>query len=806
MSRVFIPAGLYWQTKLLDGTLEIMWFFMPSGNKILRSSFPEARKAFFTWLLVAAGTLAPLAWAWFHGLTLVQRDNAGIYAPLRWLAGQAVRGGRLPLWNPYCATGMPFLGETIHGILHPVSIAVAFLFPGDSIDPLLGGYVLAGGIGAGIFARVLGASPRAGVLASFAYGLSGYTLSMTGNLVYLAGAATVPWILAGLRAVGSRATVLSFILAACSVASGAFSGDMQMLLVTTVTGLVLALEGGGARGLVTALCAAIIGIFLAGIQLAPSWDFLHLTNRMLDLADYDVNQWDLAPWRMLEFFSPGFFWHPGDGWHLAPVYMALVDATWFNIPFSESVYIGTATILLAFAGVRSSRTSRILTVSAVVILWLSMGKYLGARAVQNIFPIIKGFRYGEKYLPVFLSCIAMLAALGADRLVQETSLARRNALTALVAAALFLAGWMYLLLFPEAFKGMAEVRMHLLQGLPHAFGAGFALAACCLAAARGRVSLSMTGMVAVIWICGFAASSYALRPGRPEARLTAPPPLVSAPEPGPRIFNISNPAPRLPRRGWDSIDELDFGVLSTLGANTNARFRIDNFSVDTGLYPIRWFRLNETMGSKISVAVRRYGVTCLVFPQPETDWGKAEAARITENGTHLLTDSRNGMEFWNIPHRPWASFPDKVVSVQNLDDALAYVRNTIDTGGTETVVESSNELPAANGSVLSISRGLERLELVAETAADATLVVNDAYWPGWRANIDGKEATILPADALVRAVYWPAGRHTLVMEYKPSNLQRGKWLSLAGVGALAGGCLLLRKRCRSSKMMSHDKS
>ena len=772
---------------------------LDTKNKLMPFKSSAVRKALLTGILVSAGILAPLVWVWIKGLTLVQRDSAGLYAPLRWLAGQALRDGKLPLWNPYCATGMPFLGETIHGVLHPVSIAAAFLFPGDSLDPLLGGYVLAGGLGAGVFARVLGASPTASILASAAYGLSGYPLSMTGNLVFLAGAGTVPWILAALRAVGKSPRALTFALGACAVASGAFSGDIQMLLVASVAGLVLAAEGGGKKGFMIALGASAVGILLAGIQLAPSWIFLHLTNRMLPLLDYDVNQWDLAPWRLLELFSPGFFWRPEEGWQSAPVFMALGNPTWFSVPFSESVFVGSATILLALVGIRNSRTGRVLAICAVIILWLAMGRYLGARTMQNILPIAKGFRYGEKYLPVFLACTAMLAALGVDRLGREAVLARRSAIASLAVALIFFAGWVLLLLSPGASLTMAAARAHLIQGLPHAFLACLAIAACCQAAACGRVSLSQAGMLATVWISCCAASSYALRPGRPEARISALPPTISAPAPCPRIFNISNPLPRTARTGWDSIDELDFGVLSTLAANTNARHRIDNFSVDTGLFPIRWFRLTEILGPDISVAARRYGVTHIVFPHPQTDQGKAEAARIVRNGTLQSTDSRNGMEIWGIPHRPWASFPDRVTSVSHFEEALRQVRQATEAGSSEAVVESETTLPVANGSVLSFSRDLERLELFAEAPAEATLVVNDAFWPGWRATVDGKEIPLLAADALVRAVIWPAGRHTLVMVYQPPEVQIGKLLSLAGVFALFGGCLLLRGLNRAAK-------
>ncbi|MCM0080602.1 YfhO family protein [Geomonas sp. Red32] len=757
------------------------------GGGWLRSWGPAA-------LVAALGTLTPLVWVWARGMTLVQRDSAGVYAPLRRLAGEALRSGSLPLWNPYCATGMPFLGETIHGVLHPVSVAAAFLFPGDGLDPLMGGYALCAGLGAGLLAAVFGASRSSSVLAGFAYGLAGYPLSMTGNLVFLAGAATVPWVLAAFRLCGTRPGAGSFALAAFAVASAAFSGDIQMLAVATAAGLALAAEGGGRRGLAVACGGAVVGALLAGVQLAPSWSFLQLTNRALPLPDYDVRQWDLAPWRLVELVSPGFFWWPQDGPQTAPVYMSLGNPTWFNVPFAESVFVGAGTLLLAVSGIRSSRSGRVAALLAAVALWLAMGRYLGARAIQDLVPVFKGFRYGEKYLPVVLAFLALLAALGADRVAGDRKVARRYALAGAVTASVALAAW----LAAKALPGRLDpaVASHLAHGAPHALLAGVAVAACSLAAMRGRSAACRIGLAATVWVACCAASGYALRPGRPEARVNAAPPAIEAPSPGLRVFNAGGVPQHAPRQGWDAIDELDYGVLTSMAANANARYRIDNLSVDTGLFPIRWFRLNDALGPELALAAPRFAVTHLVLPRGGADQNLLRP--MTATGTLQQTDPRNGMEIWSILHRPWAGFAKAVIPVADDEQARAALVDETRRGGREAIVETGAILPVAPGAVLSLSRRAERIEVAGEAAAGATMVINDAFWPGWRAAIDGREVPILAADALVRAVVWPAGKHTLVMEYRPDELRVGKLLSLAGGVLLVAGIFLLGRLSPSS--------
>ena len=84
----------------------------------------------------------------------------------------------------------------------------------------------------------------------------------------------------------------------------------------------------------------------------------------------------------------------------------------------------------------------------------------------------------------------------------------------------------------------------------------------------------------------------------------------------------------------------------------------------------------------------------------------------------------------------------------------------------------------------------------AEAATDATLVVADAWWPGWEATIDGAPTTTFPADVLVRAVRFPAGRHVLEMRYRPPEVLTGLLLSALGLVALAAWSALLHRAAR----------
>ncbi len=92
-----------------------------------------------------------------------------------------------------------------------------------------------------------------------------------------------------------------------------------------------------------------------------------------------------------------------------------------------------------------------------------------------------------------------------------------------------------------------------------------------------------------------------------------------------------------------------------------------------------------------------------------------------------------------------------------------------------------------------------RVQLSATTGAPAILVLTDVVYPGWRARVDGRDAPLLTADHIFRAVYLPPGEHTVEFEYEPTAFRLGAAISLATLALLLGfGALYLaRGRARA---------
>ena len=81
-----------------------------------------------------------------------------------------------------------------------------------------------------------------------------------------------------------------------------------------------------------------------------------------------------------------------------------------------------------------------------------------------------------------------------------------------------------------------------------------------------------------------------------------------------------------------------------------------------------------------------------------------------------------------------------------------------------------------------------RVEVKVKAACRGMLILNDVYYPGWRATVDGKTQAIYEAYGVVRGVVVEKGSHLVVFEYSPWSVKLGGTLSLLGViGALVVG-------------------
>jgi len=98
------------------------------------------------------------------------------------------------------------------------------------------------------------------------------------------------------------------------------------------------------------------------------------------------------------------------------------------------------------------------------------------------------------------------------------------------------------------------------------------------------------------------------------------------------------------------------------------------------------------------------------------------------------------------------------------------------------------------GEVRVLSRATLRQGYEVTASAPGWLCVTDAFYPGWRAEVDGAPTEIVPAFFAFRAVPVPAGTSRVTLRYEPASLRWGAALTAAGLVALAIGAWRGRNR------------
>jgi hypothetical protein len=745
--------------------------------------------------VLACAVLAPLAVHWFSGRTLIWSDGQRLFAPQRWLVDEALRAFRLPLWNPYLGAGMPFLADAIHGVLHPVSIAVAWLGIGERPDVLVAVHVACAGLGAALLARDLGASRAGAASAAFAYGMSGFVLSMAAYPNLLAGAGSLPFCVAGLRRVAAEPRAGNLLFGAGATAILAFSGDPEALMVAGAAALALAWEAGGWRGAARAAAVGGLGLMVAAVQLVPSAVHVARTNRGDESWAADGRVWALIPWRLPELVLPGLFRSSEP--FFDPLFWKLggpgrVLRGNLPYPFAVSVTVGLLPIALAAAGARVGTRGRVLAGLALLFLWISLGPTLGADAVMRHVPIWRSFRYSEKLVGPLSLAVALLAGLGLDA-IAERKVAGRWLLTAAVAAGIASIGaWgAGTRALPPELLGMGVDR--LARGALQVVAMVVALGGWLLLRDRLSPALGGGALATLVW-CGMAAAGpSALRPGDPASRLRSPGPVLVAPPPGPRIVTPYWHDPVATEPGLDWLDQAGRDHAARGLAAYNVRDRIESLDDLSGMRSARLESLDRAFGGQWARLARRYAGTHVVVDPPVSDEQRQFHAIATEGGT-LLNPPGLPYEVWSVPHRDWAAFPPAVIVLREERSARSALVRAEAARNPAAVIEAWGDCSVAAGRVLSVERGLESVRIEAEADGDSTLVINDAWWPGWTATVDGLGVTIFRADALVRAVRWPAGRHVLEMRYRPPEARWGLLVSALGVALVAAGAFSLRRR------------
>jgi hypothetical protein len=752
---------------------------------------------------VAIGSLAAILalvnFALFTGQVAFFRDLNRWVFPARAFVERTLRAGELPTWNPAEGLGLPVSASPLYGIFYPPYALALLGSPARAVSWLWFLQLVSGGVGLALLARRFDVRWTAALIGALCWSLAGFTSSAWMAGVMLPAASYLPWIALGCVALARRAgedvrsRARGVALAALPIALSLLVGEVFFTTMSVIFGVACALLWRASspsppplRRTGAALAAAVVlAGLLAAVLLLPLLAGSAGTARAGPLPRAVAEHWSLHPLRLLELVAPGamgdpFGAYPGGPW--------AGDGNVDERPLLYSVYLGTSALALAaLAFGRGRRLAVGLAAIAVLALITALGRHTPVhQLVRYAIPVLSLQRSPEKYLLLCVASTALLAALGAERILADPRpFWRRSLILAALIAGLALVP---LLRPDELGRAIGAAGRHA------AVVAILLLALLSLAARFPRAApLALVALVAA----DLGRASLAVLPFAPPSLLDEPPALATealarraSPAP-PRVFRAPEVeqavAGFVPRGDAARLERAQIGSLrqSTLTAHGLATLP----PYDAARPPLLE-RLWARARAEPLALMRVLAVEYVVLPR-----GGPEAPAVP--GLTLVAHGPPGSALYRVNDPlPRASVVGEA-RIATDEQALEELLSPDVVAGRSLLLAPgtlAKPIHGAGGDCALVRFSATALEARCRAPAAAYVLFVEQFAPGWTATVDGQPAPVLRANLFDRAVPVAAGAHTITLRYRMPGAAAGATLSLLAAILFAAALVLSRRR------------
>jgi len=693
-----------------------------------------------------------------------------------WLrfAASSLKQGRLPLWNPYLFSGIPFVANPQPALLYPPTWLALLIPTSRALSVIAVLHLWIAGVGTYAWLKSEGASRTGALFAGIVFAFSGYFLVRVrgGHLGVVTTGSWLPvmlWIYR--RACGTRRWLLAVVgglPVGLSILAGHTASFVYVALGLVAYAAFRAWERwqkgrsleAASRPLLLVGVMLLVGLALATVQLLPTAQLVARSTRQA-AADYDfAARFSWPPGHLLTLLVPNFFGEPthtgywGDG-----IYDEFI------------IYVGILPLLLALVGLKlRHRLTPFLGVIGLGALLLALGKYgILHRLFYRFVPLFRVMRAPARAGYLFTLAVAAMAGLSLSAL-QRLDRPRRATLLkpvrwqpALAVAGgvlvLVAAGFAAFALGREANPASGRLWHQANQMMLFLFF--FLLSIGLLVTWRKATSPTSTGVwllalcLVVLDLWTFGNSVLEVRPIQQSAYWRIVNQTVSDPE-----------AKRVLPWGLTEAEQngnMTFGLRSVFGYD-----------------PLTLQRYEDFITSRTDPQARTYdllnaGYLVTTAPQAFSEDAEEPQLLMEQSGVYVY-------ERPSAMPRAWITSQfevmDEAAMLKRIHDPTFDPRTT-------ALLEDAISCAGTGGDVRITHYGGNRIEVETQ-GGGGLLVFSEIAYPGWQATVDGGHRELLRADYVLRAVCVPSGEHRVVLRYIPPLLKVGAVISgLAVLGIIA---------------------
>ncbi len=733
--------------------------------------------------MLTAGVYAPLDIAYQAHPLAARREEMGIgktrspilgdvvfqEVPWRKAVREAMKNGRLPLWNRFQLAGEPLLAVQQPAVFHPATW-IGFLLPLAQawtyemafrhFLALLAMYLLLRDLGCAELPSLLGAAGWC--FSDYLVFFAGYPLS--------AAAAPFPLLLLGLRRLVSEPGRRSVAVTVAALLLIVTSGHPETLLhAVAAAGVFFLFEvgfagrGRRARPLLLSFLAGAVTLGLSAVLLLPLIEALpHTAEHFVRSTWYAHVEKSVSVAeslrRSIQNMVPYAFGVSGHG----------RSAIGFGEP---AAYVGAMLLPFALVGFLSRRREKW---PILVITFVGLAMWARLPVVTDAVASLPLFDIGLNERMVFLAAfgVSALAALGAERLIAEKDFRPLPAT---------------LLAFLAVLALYAEVRPTLLRlEMPEDF-------------LRGRM---LVQLVPLALLGGALAIALPRRRATPVLSFALLLLLVQ------RGFEAGRLYPTFPNRAFYP----PLAVLDPIPRDAPYRFTALGFTFIpdiAALYELEDVRGYEAM--TFQALTETFPLWCV--PQPvwfnrvddptrpflsflNVRWVLSPVDSGVPSGWKVLSEG-DGVRLLENPAALERAFVPRLLRREEGDDSERQALSSITDFAERGVVagpSSGGWIPNGRASLRIESYRPQRLELAIDARSKTVVGTSIPRWPGWRLEVDGRTAPLFRYNHAFLGFEVPPGRRRIVLRYLPAGFLAGATISLATAATCLVALAAMRRR------------
>lgn len=780
---VFIVTGFFWKVVFLN--------YVPLPGDIVVGGYHP-------WL--------DYKWGYPVGVPVknpITTDVVSFTYPMRTLAIEIIKSGKVPLWNSRILTGVPLLANFQSA---PLSLTAIYYFLFDNITAW-SFQVITQHILIGIFTYLLlrhwKVSKISSIIAGVAFSFSGFNIIWSQWNVHALSAAFIPLLILFEDRWLDSGNILDAVAFSIILFLQIMSGYPQVVFYSAIT-LFILLVTKFKKEAVFIKRTTILGIFfllglgLSSFQLFPSFELLELSQRAIEPHPFE---WAFLPWvKVITFFAPDYF-----GNHATQNYWGPQDYT------SNTGFVGVAAMMLAsFSSFLIKEKKKVLFAFLAITLSLLLAFPTPISVLiwkTGIFGMQAASAH--RILVIFNFGIAILVGFGADFIKKKLHKSEYPPLVILPFLVLGSFGAYTLINFylskrnPEKYISIINnIPFHTVALRNLVIPIGLLLLIFTLLIVWKTFKLNKTAFILVVFglmIFELFRFGYKFTPFSPQGMVFPSTPVLN--------FIKTQDVPNRVSGG----DVVPINMLMPYGVEI-----IEGYDA---VYPYDIAKYVAVMNSNIEVSdpQGRYAIVTnfnsnlldianvkYILAKNRDEKGNPSAAgnyleifanekykEVFKDNTISVLENKSVLPRYFMVY-DWEKEEDEVKLYSNIisDDYSAgkvvYLNKEI----FGTVKKGENSV-----TIKKYLNQESELEVYTENAG--ILFSSDLYYPGWKAFIDSKETEIIKANNAFRAIYVPSGKHDIKFIYKPDSFKKGLYISIFSLLIIISiplACILGKKR------------